>query len=86
MAARSSHGARSIFTKTATDESVAHWRKKLWRKASATRDLQDLVEKGALIRKGELKHTRYFLALKGTYGNKREQERNRDGNRGIHDI
>jgi Fic family protein len=34
-------------------------------RATATRDLQDLVEKGALIRKGELKHTRYFLALKG---------------------
>ncbi len=34
-------------------------------RATATRDLQDLVEKGALIRRGELKHTRYFLALKG---------------------
>ncbi len=31
--------------------------------ATATRDLQDLVEKGALIRKGELKHTRYYLAI-----------------------
>jgi Fic family protein len=30
-------------------------------RATATRDLQDLVEKGALLRKGELKHTRYFL-------------------------
>ncbi len=31
-------------------------------RATATRDLQDLVEKGALTRKGERKHTRYFLA------------------------
>lgn len=30
-------------------------------RATATRDLQDLVEKGALIRTGELRHTRYFL-------------------------
>ena len=29
----------------------------------ATRDLQDLVEKAALIRHGELRHTRYFLAV-----------------------
>lgn len=32
-------------------------------RATATRDLQDLVEKGALIRTGELRHTRYFLNL-----------------------
>ncbi len=31
--------------------------------ATATRDLQDLVEKGALIKTGELRHTRYFLNL-----------------------
>ena len=29
--------------------------------ATATRDLSDLVDKGALRREGELKHTRYFL-------------------------
>jgi len=32
-------------------------------RATATRDLQDLVEKGALLRKGELKHTRYYLPV-----------------------
>ena len=32
-------------------------------RATATRDLQDLVEKGALIRRGELRHTRYFLVI-----------------------
>jgi Fic family protein len=32
-------------------------------RATATRDLQDLVKKGALIRRGELRHTRYFLAI-----------------------
>ena len=32
-------------------------------RATATRDLQDLVEKGALIRHGELRHTRYFLTI-----------------------
>ncbi len=32
-------------------------------RATATRDLQDLVEKGALIRRGELKYTRYFLGV-----------------------
>jgi Fic family protein len=31
--------------------------------STATRDLKDLVEKGALIRTGELKHTRYHLNL-----------------------
>ena len=30
-------------------------------RATTTRDLQDLVEKGALIRTGELRHTRYWL-------------------------
>ena len=37
-------------------------------RATATRDLQDLVEKGALVRKGELKHTRYSLAISGMTG------------------
>ena len=32
-------------------------------RATATRDLQDLVEKGALTKTGELRHTRYFLRL-----------------------
>jgi Fic family protein len=32
-------------------------------RATATRDLQDLVEKGALTKTGELRHTRYFLQL-----------------------
>ena len=32
-------------------------------RATATRDLQDLVEKGALTKIGELRHTRYFLNL-----------------------
>jgi Fic family protein len=32
-------------------------------RATATRDLQDLVEKGALTRAGELRHTRYQLDL-----------------------
>lgn len=32
-------------------------------RATATRDLQDLVEKGALTRTGELRYTRYYLAL-----------------------
>jgi Fic family protein len=32
-------------------------------RATATRDLQDLVEKGALIKIGELRHTRYFLHI-----------------------
>jgi hypothetical protein len=31
--------------------------------ATTTRDLADLVEKGALIRTGELKGTRYQLAV-----------------------
>jgi Fic family protein len=32
-------------------------------RATATRDLQDLVSKGALVRTGERKHTRYYLHL-----------------------
>jgi Fic family protein len=32
-------------------------------RATATRDLQDLIEKGALTKTGELRHTRYFLHL-----------------------
>jgi Fic family protein len=32
-------------------------------RATATRDLKDLVDCGALIRKGELRYTRYFLNL-----------------------
>jgi Fic family protein len=32
-------------------------------RATTTRDLQDLVEKGALTRTGELRHTRYWLRL-----------------------
>jgi len=32
-------------------------------RATATRDLQDLIEKGALTRTGERRHTRYSLAL-----------------------
>jgi Fic family protein len=31
--------------------------------ATTTRDLVDLVDKGALIRKGEHKHARYYLSL-----------------------
>lgn len=33
-------------------------------RATATRDLQDLVDKGAFTRTGELRHTRYFMNLK----------------------
>lgn len=33
-------------------------------RATATRDLQDLVQKGALTKTGELKSTRYYLRLK----------------------
>ncbi|MFX7090477.1 hypothetical protein ABTH94_20130, partial [Acinetobacter baumannii] len=32
-------------------------------RATATRDLQDLVETGAFTRTGELRHTRYALRL-----------------------
>jgi Fic family protein len=32
-------------------------------RATATRDLQDLLQKGALTKTGELRHTRYFLNL-----------------------
>ena len=31
--------------------------------ATATRDLADLIEKGALVRTGELRHTRYHLSI-----------------------
>lgn len=34
-------------------------------RATATRDLQDLVDKGALQRTGQLRHTRYWLNLDG---------------------
>ncbi|AIF81167.1 FIC domain-containing protein Huntingtin-interacting protein E [endosymbiont of Acanthamoeba sp. UWC8] len=33
-------------------------------RATATRDLHDLVEKGALTRRGERKHTRYYLNIR----------------------
>ena len=33
-------------------------------RATATRDLQDLVEKEALTRTGELRHTRYYLNIR----------------------
>jgi Fic family protein len=32
-------------------------------RATATRDLQDLVQKGALTKTGELRHTRYYLNI-----------------------
>lgn len=32
-------------------------------RATATRDLNDLVQKGALVKTGELRHTRYWLNL-----------------------
>lgn len=35
-------------------------------RATATRDLQDMVQKGAFTKTGELKSTRYFLNLKST--------------------
>jgi Fic family protein len=35
-------------------------------RATATRDLQDLVEKGALLRSGALRHTRYALNIPNT--------------------
>jgi Fic family protein len=37
-------------------------------RATATRDLHDLVEKGAMLRQGALKSTRYFLNLPGFTG------------------
>lgn len=40
-------------------------------RATATRDLQDLVDKGALTKTGELRHTRYFLNL-GAGGSRME--------------
>ena len=41
-------------------------------RATATRDLQDLVEKGALTRSGELRHTRYFLNLSAAAARERQ--------------
>ena len=38
--------------------------------ATATRDLNDLVDKGALIKIGQLKHTRYYLNIVGQYPEK----------------
>jgi Fic family protein len=35
-------------------------------RATATRDLQDLVEKNALTKTGDLRHTRYFLKLENS--------------------
>ena len=32
-------------------------------RATATRDLQNLIEQGAFIKTGELKHTRYYLNI-----------------------
>jgi Fic family protein len=40
-------------------------------RATATRDLQALVAKGALIRTGELRHTRYHLNIPGEAGTPR---------------
>jgi Fic family protein len=37
-------------------------------RATATRDLQNLVEQGALTRTGELRHTRYYLNLPANTG------------------
>ena len=36
-------------------------------RATATRDLADLVQMGALKKTGELRHTRYWLNLKNNY-------------------
>jgi Fic family protein len=36
--------------------------------ATATRDLQDLVQKGGLVRTGERRYTRYSLNLAGRFG------------------
>jgi Fic family protein len=35
-------------------------------RATATRDLQDLVEKRALTKTGDLRHTRYFLKFESS--------------------
>ena len=35
-------------------------------RATATRDLQDLLQKGALTKTGELRHTRYHLNISST--------------------
>lgn len=39
--------------------------------ATATRDLAGMVEKGALVRTGELRHARYFAPIAGTHDPKR---------------
>jgi Fic family protein len=41
-------------------------------RATATRDLQDLLRKGALTKTGELRHTRYHLNISGV-----DKDRNR---------
>jgi Fic family protein len=40
-------------------------------RATATRDLQDLVAQGALRKEGERKHTRYYLNLSEGEGERR---------------
>ena len=40
-------------------------------RATATRDLTDLVEKGALVKTGEPRHTRYWLNLSARSGMKK---------------
>jgi Fic family protein len=45
--------------------------------ATTTRDLVDLVEKGALIREGELRHARYLLGVPCTGGAHRNQRKGR---------
>ncbi len=36
--------------------------------ATATRDLADMVDRGALLREGELRHARYYLTIPATSG------------------
>src|SRR5229473_1887775 len=43
-------------------------------RATATRDLQDLVEKSALTKSGELRHTRYYLNLSNRPKRQRSDE------------
>ena len=43
-------------------------------RATATRDLQDLVEKGALTKTGELRHTRYHLNISSHGLNERSSD------------
>ncbi|NRP21802.1 Adenosine monophosphate-protein transferase SoFic [Ensifer adhaerens] len=42
-------------------------------RATATRDLHDLVEKGALVRTGERRHTRYYLSVAATMHDQSER-------------